>query len=151
MERTKKYHMSQSFRLLFVPEVVNMRYRAEEGPLVFSCQNLQQPSSPAKRFWQTHEPFRCGKQAAYRLCGAATTTAGRKPTRQCFAEGSPLERLASNGVRFFRRIVKKLTKPQGSNRPERRLPESDGDRPGVVALETTVSVSFAQDSLPKVL
>jgi len=55
-------------------------------------------------------------------------------------------------VRIFERIVKKLTNSLWEpNRLEGRVPESDGDRPGVVAEETMVSVSFVQDSLPKVL
>lgn len=89
--------------------------------------------------------FQCGKRAAHRLCGAATTTAGRKPMRQCFADGSPRKRLASDGVRFVGRIVKKLTKPKGSNRPGSRVPYSD--EPSFirdVAKERTVSSPFAQ-------
>ena len=87
--------------------------------------------------------FRCGKHVAHCQPGDATTTAGRKPTRQCFASSCPVRRLASNGVRVLRRIDKKLTKPQGSNRPVEKSAQSDADRPGVF-LETMVNVSFAQ-------
>jgi hypothetical protein len=45
--------------------------------------------------------------------------------RQCFAFIFLRLRLTSNRVRIFERIVKKRTKPQGSNRLERRVPESD--------------------------
>ncbi len=77
--------------------------------------------------------FQCGKQAAHRRFGAATTTAGleiayqgRRPMRQCFAVCNPGFRQANGGLHLFGRIVKKLTKPQGSNRPESRVPTSDG-------------------------
>lgn len=51
--------------------------------------------------------------------------------RQCFAVCNPEFRRASNRLHLFGRIVKKLTKPQGSNRPESRVPKSDGDRRGL--------------------
>lgn len=87
----------------------------------------------------TDDTFRCGNHVAHCRTGAATTTAGleivfqgRRPTRQCFAVCNPVLRLASNGVRVFERIDKKLTtRAERPNRLEGRVPESDGDRPGL--------------------
>ena len=88
---------------------------------------------------ENSDSFRCGKHVAHCRTGAATTTAGleiafqgRRPTRQCFAVCNPARRLASNGVRVFERIDKKLTtRAERPNRLEGRVPESDGDRPGL--------------------
>jgi hypothetical protein len=95
--------------------------------------------------------FQCGKQAAHRRFGAATTTAELEivsrtggSQRQCFAVCNPEFRQASNRLHLFGRIVKKLTKPQGSNRPESRVPKSD--EPSFirdVAKERTVFFPFA--------
>lgn len=97
--------------------------------------------------------FQCGKQAAHRRFGAATTTAELEivfrtggSQRQCFAVCNPRFRQASNRLHLFGRIVKKLTNSAAAepNRPERRVPKSDADRPGMSILERTVSSPFAQ-------
>ena len=116
-----------------------------DGPLVYSCQRLQHHPFSLKSFWQNaQETFQCGKHAAYRRFGAETTTLGleivfvedRRPTGQCFSVCNPKFRLTSNRVRVFGRIVKKLNRERlfSSTRPERRMPESDGDRRGLCAL-----------------
>lgn len=98
--------------------------------------------------------FQCGKQAAHRRFGAATTTAELEivfgtggSQRQCFAVCNPKFRQASNRLHLFGRIVKKLNRARlfRANRPERRVPESDGDRRclSVFGYET-VNVSCAQ-------
>ena len=95
-----------------------------------------QKVSPAN----SDETFRCGNHVAHHQLDAATTTVGleiafqgRRPTRQCFAVSKTqasdwrLCRLRVSG-----RIDKKLTnRAERPNRPEGRVPESDGDRPGL--------------------
>lgn len=83
------------------------------------------PSNSRKRIGNSPYTFQCGKHAAHRNADAATTTAGRKPMRQCFAVCNSGFRLTSDRVRVFGRIVKKLTNSLWEpNRPERRVPEA---------------------------
>lgn len=130
-----------------------IRRAGPAGKIAFAgTHQLLSPSDSKKECRQTlATSFQCGKQAAHRRFGAATTTAGGgatpgcdAPMRQCFAVCNPEFRQASNRLHLFGRIVKKLTKPQGSNRPESRVPKSD--EPSFirdVAKERTVNSPFA--------
>jgi hypothetical protein len=111
---------------------------------------LAEPPAPPIRYLKgsakLDHPFQCGKHVAHCQPGNATTTAGRKPTRQCFAFIYPVRRLTSDRVRVFEHIVKKRTQAKASNRLERRVPDSEElTLHGSFALETTVNVSFAQN------
>lgn len=98
------------------------------NPLVYSRQSFQQSIRANQKvlanFTNTLKLLRCGNHVAHCQTGSKATTAGHKPTRQCSFVCTPVGRLASNGVRVSGRIDKKLTKPQGSNRPEGRVPEA---------------------------
>ena len=150
------------FRLTFAQRVVNMESASKAWasgaafgkntlPVVAgtaSILNFGPEGLPAN----SAIPFQCGKQAAHRCFGAATTTAELEivsrtggSQRQCFAVCNPEFRQASNRLHLFRRIVKKLTNSLWEpNRPESRVPKSD--EPSFirdVAKERTVFFPFA--------
>ena len=75
--------------------------------------------------------FQYGKHVAHSQIAPQATTAGleivyrdRRPMRQCSCVSKKQSLGWPQGLHVFRRIVKKRTKPQGSNRPERRVPEA---------------------------
>ena len=92
-----------------------------------------------KRIGNYPYTFQCGKHVAHLQNAAIATTAGLEIVSGtgglCDSARLSLQNKlwasSFGGLRVFRRIVKKRTKPQGSNRPERRVPDSDGDRRGL--------------------
>lgn len=145
------------FRLLFAPQAVSMGRIRGAGLLVVGlCRHAPalSPSNSRKHVGKlAQHAFQCGKQAAHRRFGAATTTAELEivfrtggSQRQCFAVCNPEFRQASNRLRLSGRIVKKLTNSATAepNRPESRVPKSDADRPGMSILERMVSSPFTQ-------
>jgi hypothetical protein len=157
--RNGKYRDSASFRLLFAEPsstVCKESFRAglRRSHLIREPVAGQPISFLEELTDESTKLFQCGKHAAHRRSGAATTTVGleivfpkdRRPTRQCFAVCCPDFRHTSNRAHVFGRIVKKLTKAGGlgSNRPERRVPEATAtDGAFVVFGHGTVNVSCA--------
>jgi len=137
-----------SFRLTFVGEAVILRSRIRgAGLLVESLRRLHQHSAllirESSRRNCSHFPRLLGRctRSSFR---AQTTTAGRKPTRQCFCVCCLSERHGESRERSRGPCAVLDRRREPIHQPLRRVPEATTTDRACLLWKPMVRVSFAQ-------